>query len=394
MNALESTSPQSPKQSSKAVRKVLLVIGDITRKGGIERVVVILANAFVQILGYEVGVCSCFKRYDRLPYELDSRVRLHYIYDFSGAPMHKKAQASKLYKLYYRSVFERVLSYKICKLARDFDFLIDNDHIYLPPPLLRFSYFPRSIKIFHLPFSRPRARAKRFDSIVVLSSKQYDLWRRHYRRVEVIPNFTTEFAGKKECDSSAQVVLSVGRMAAGDQKGFMRLVDIWEIVQRGGEFASWKLCIVGDGEIKSELESKIAQKGLGSSIILKPFTKSIEREYASASIYAMSSHYEALPMVLLEATSMGLAPVAFDINTGPSDVIDSGENGYLVEDGDLEDFASKLCMLMRDEKLRISMGERSLQIVQDRFSQERVLGLWQALFQESIAESKHNKKQW
>lgn len=128
--------------------KVLFVIGDITRKGGIERVVVNLANAFVQILGYEVGVCSCFKRYDELPYVLDSRVRLSYIYEFSGAPMHQKAQKSKLYKLYYRNIFERVLSYKVCALARGFDFLIDNDHIYLPPPYCVLMPFQRQSKSF------------------------------------------------------------------------------------------------------------------------------------------------------------------------------------------------------------------------------------------------------
>lgn len=393
MNALESTSPQSPKQSSKAVRKILLVVEDITITGGIERVVANLANAFVRDLGYEVTICSCFKEYAASPYELDSAVRVEYVYEFARKPMFERAQRSKLYNLYYRNVFERVLSHKICKIARGFDVFIDNYNCYLPPAWLRPADFPISIKVFHHPFQRPRARAKRFRHIVVLSHKQLDLWRRHYSDVRVIPNALTALPPIQR-ERESRLVLSVGRMAAGDQKGFLRLVDIWEIVQCGGEFASWKLCIVGDGELKRELESKIAQKGLGSSIILKPFTKNIEREYASASIYAMSSHYEALPMVLLEAASMGLAPVAFDINTGPSDVIDSGENGYLVEDGDLEGFASKLCMLMRDEKLRISMGERSLQIVQDRFSQERVLGLWQALFQESIAESKHNKKQW
>ena len=55
-----------------------------------------------------------------------------------------------------------------------------------------------------------------------------------------------------------------------------------------------------------ELEEKIAQKGLESSIILKPFSKTIQEEYAKASIYAMTSYYEALPMVLLEAGSLGL----------------------------------------------------------------------------------------
>lgn len=358
--------------------KVLFVIGDITRKGGIERVVVNLANAFVQILGYEVGVCSCFKRYDAPSYALDSRVRLSYIYDYSGVPMHQKAQKSKLYKLYYRNIFERVLSHKVCALARGFDFLIDNDHIYLPPPLLRFNAFPKTIKVFHLPFSRPRSRAKSFDGIVVLSNKQYDLWRKHYKRVSVIPNFITEFASKKECDSSAQVVLSVGRMEEGDQKGFSRLIDIWEMVQCSGEFASWKLCVIGDGEIKCELEEKIAQKGLESSIILKPFSKTIQEEYAKASIYAMTSYYEALPMVLLEAGSIGLALIAFDVNTGPSDVIPCPKN--LIHDNDMQAYATRLKELMRSSSLREECGASVRERVEEQFSKSAVLQQWEELF--------------
>lgn len=194
----------------------------------------------------------------------------------------------------------------------------------------------------------------------------------------MIPNFITEFAGKKECDSSAQVVLSVGRMEEGDQKGFLRLVDIWEIVQRGGEFASWKLCIVGDGELKSELESKIAQKGLGSSITLKPFTTKIYEEYAKASIYAMSSYYEALPMVLLEAGSMGLALIAFDANTGPSDVIEPIKN--LIEDNDVQAYAMRLQELMHSSSLRQECGARVQQCVEEKFSKSAVLQQWEELF--------------
>lgn len=377
--------------------KILLVVEDITHGAGAERVVANLANAFVQELGHEVMICSCFREFATCPYELDSAVQVEYVYEFARKPMFDRAQKSKLYNLYYRNIFERVLSARICKLARGFDFFIDNDHCYLP--LFRSKHFPKTIKIFHFPFQRPRSRAKRFDHIVVLSSRQLDLWQRHYNDVRVIPNALTPLpeAPKRE----SKLVLSVGRMAAGDQKGFMRLIDIWEIVQRSGklsndklshgefsrgefsQFSQWKLCIVGDGEIKSALESKIAQKGLESSIILKPFTKSIEQEYAHAGIYAMSSHYEALPMVLLEAASTGLPLVAFDIDTGPSDVVDSGESGYLVEDGDLEGFASRLCELMCDESRRARFGAKARAIVQDRFSQQRVLGLWQELFAES-----------
>ena len=75
----------------------------------------------------------------------------------------------------------------------------------------------------------------------------------------------------------------------------------------------WQLIIVGDGVLKKELESKIKALNLQESVILKPFTKQIEKEYLSASIYAMSSHFEGFPMVLLESASYGLAPISFDI---------------------------------------------------------------------------------
>lgn len=196
--------------------------------------------------------------------------------------------------------------------------------------------------------------------------------------MEVIPNFITEFAGKRECDSSAQVVLSVGRMEEGDQKGFLRLIDIWEKVREDESLSAWKLCIIGDGEIKAEIESKIAQKDLGSSITLKPFTTKIYEEYAKASIYAMSSYYEALPMVLLEAGSMGLALIAFDVNTGPSDVIEPTKN--LIEDNDVQAYATRLQELMHSKSLRQECGARVQQCVEKKFSKGVVLQQWEELF--------------
>lgn len=71
-------------------------------------------------------------------------------------------------------------------------------------------------------------------------------------------------------------------------------------------FKEWQLIIVGDGILKKELESKIKALNLQESVILKPFTKQIEQEYLSASIYAMSSHFEGFGMVLVEAFSYGL----------------------------------------------------------------------------------------
>lgn len=138
----------------------------------------------------------------------------------------------------------------------------------------------------------------------------------------------------------------------------------------------WELAIIGSGSMQNELESKIAELGLQDTIKLKPFTSNIESEYLTASVYAMSSHFEALPMVLLESGSYGLPAVAFDIKTGPSDIIEHERSGYLVEDGDLQGFANRLLELMSDELKRASFGEAAAQRVAQRFSKQAILPLW------------------
>ena len=145
-------------------------------------------------------------------------------------------------------------------------------------------------------------------------------------------------------------------------------------------FKEWKLIIVGDGVLKKELESKIKALNLQESVILKPFTKQIEKEYLSASIYAMSSHFEGFGMVLAEASSYALPCVAFDVKTGPSDIIADEKSGFLVEDNDLQGYADKLMLLMRDENLRQNFGTKAKQVVSEKFSKEMVMKEWQGLF--------------
>lgn len=81
--------------------------------------------------------------------------------------------------------------------------------------------------------------------------------------------------------------------------------------------------------------------------------------YKSASIYAMTSRYEGLPMVLLEAQSYGLPIVSFDCKCGPKDIIDEGENGFIVDDGNITLLAVRMAELMNDRSLRIRMGEKA-----------------------------------
>lgn len=165
-------------------------------------------------------------------------------------------------------------------------------------------------------------------------------------------------------------------MALEDQKGFLRLIDIWKMVQKKEIYKDWTLTIVGDGELKKTIEQKIKAYELENSVILKPFTKEIEKEYLQASIYAMTSLYEGFPMVLVEVSSYGVPLVSFDINTGPSDIIENKKSGFLIEDGNFQEFADKICLLMDNENLRKQMGQNAKEKIQNEFSKEIIMQKW------------------
>ncbi|MGX3011055.1 glycosyltransferase [Helicobacter sp. 23-1044] len=228
-------------------------------------------------------------------------------------------------------------------------------------------------------------RIKNFDTLIILSKNELSIWQKYHKNVFVIPNFLPQIP-QKSTDSAQKVVLSAGRFSS--EKGFLRLIDIWHIVAQDKGFTDkeWRLIIVGDGPLKSELESKIKSLNLQDSIILKPFTKEIEREYLGASIYAMASHFEGFGMVLAEASSYALPCIAFDIATGPSDIITHNKSGYLVSDNDLEAYSKHLIALMSDESMRIAFGGEAKRLVGERFSKEVVMEKWEELLRK-FAES-------
>lgn len=98
----------------------------------------------------------------------------------------------------------------------------------------------------------------------------------------------------------------------------------------------------------------------------------------------MSSRYEGLPMVLLEAQSFGLPIVSFACKCGPKDIITDGENGFLVPEGSLLTLADRILRLMEEEELRKRMGMRAF-ARSKAFSEERIMRHWNDLFYELVS---------
>lgn len=375
-------------------KRILITLKDITEAGGGERVGVNLANAFAQDLGQKVQIVSFFRSQEKPCYALDSTLTCTYLCNA------KAKSKNPLITLLNKTLFRLIFSYRVHKLAQKSDIILANDGWFVPLFKDKTCFFKNSqnphkplyIRLWHL--NAPKKMRKKlalFDTLVIPSSKELSLWQRYHNFVRVIPNFLPQIPSLNTTYSQ-KVVLSVGRMDEGDQKGFLRLLDIWKILAQNKkfecEFQKWQLIIVGDGVLKKELESKIKALNLQESVILKPFTKQIEKEYLSASIYAMSSHFEGFGMVLAEASSYALPCIAFDIKAGPSDIIADEKSGFLVEDNDLQGYADKLMLLMRDENLRQNFGTKAKQVVSEKFSKEVVMKEWQGLFDEQNIEIK------
>ena len=353
------------------MKKIWILLRDLTETGGGERVCIQLANAWCD--HYQVHIWSFHQGNAQPMAPLDSRVKVSYLSQgFQRA-------ANPLRKAWNKSVLRWALSLKMCRLIRKGrpDIVFCNDGTFLP-----FFKSPQSkyVRLWHLRCPERKKRVfRRYDAMVVLSADQLARWKQYHPAVRVIPNFLSEIP-ENPPEKRSMTVLSVGRMENCDEKGFMRLLEIWSALQRRSPHPDWKLRVVGDGPFRPVLEKRVNSLGISDTVELGHFTLDIGAEYRAASLYAMASHREGFPMVLLESAAWGLPAVAFDIHSGPGDIIAEGENGFLVPDGQTELFVSRLLELMDDRQLRQRMGMAAQRRVMELFAQETVLRQWLALF--------------
>jgi glycosyltransferase involved in cell wall biosynthesis len=141
-----------------------------------------------------------------------------------------------------------------------------------------------------------------------------------------------------------KIVLSVGRLTT--QKNFITLVRAFKYVK---EKIDAKLVILGDGEEREKLEKEIRKLNLQNEILLPGFVENPYPYFKNSDIFVLSSHYEGLPTVLIEALAFGLPIVSTDCPTGPREILENGKYGLLVPVGNYKKMAEAIIAILNNE---------------------------------------------
>ena len=218
---------------------------------------------------------------------------------------------------------------------------------------------------------------KKLDRFVVLTDKDRELWT-ELDNVVTIPN-PSPFMPSAVSPLTEKRVIAVARYS--HEKGIDLLLEAWAQVEKRTK--DWRLEVFGDGDTTA-FNALIDKLGIDRRRCqLNGRTADIEQEYLKSSIAVCSSRFEGFGMVIIEAMACGLAVVSFDCPWGPQSIIKNGEDGFLVENGNIEKMADALVRLIEDDNKRNTFAKNAIQNVK-RFQIDRIAEQWRELFENVI----------
>ena len=362
--------------------------------GGVERVLTLKANYFAEHFGYDITIILTEGKDKPLFYPLSDRIKIVNL-DVNFEELWTCSFAKKVFVyLSKQRIFKKRLTAELMRIRPDITVSLLRREINFINDIKDGS---KKIGELHINRSNYRnfdksqsnwikelfakywmlnliSKLKCLDRLVVLTDKDKDSWV-ELNNVEVIPN-PLSFKATAISNQTEKRVIAVGRYC--HEKGYDLLLEAW--VKVHNTCPDWCLVIFGDGN-RTTYEHMLNELNIDTRCcILNGRTSDIQSEYAKSSLAVCSSRFEGFGLSVVEAMACGVPVVSFDCPWGPRSIISNGEDGTLVENGNVDQLAEHIISLISNKEKRKLFSENAQRNVQ-RFNIEAISHKWNTLFQ-------------
>ncbi|HET1085604.1 TPA: glycosyltransferase family 4 protein [Streptococcus pneumoniae] len=215
------------------------------------------------------------------------------------------------------------------------------------------------------------------DKIITLTQEDRKNYIRKYgiseNRIAYIYNWKENRLSNIPYNDESTKIVTVGRFDY--QKGYDYLIQVAKKVLAKMPDWTWEIYGSGKQDEVDKIRDLITENDLQDKLVIKGLEKNQDLIYGDKGIYVMTSRYEGLPLVLLEAQQYNLPIVGFRCPTGPSEIVEDGVNGYLIDCYDTDKMSEKLLELMKNDDLRQSFSDHAKDTM-DKFDKNKILNQW------------------
>lgn len=226
--------------------------------------------------------------------------------------------------------------------------------------------------------------AKYADHVITLTQRDKEEFEKrfpkHRGRIQVIYNWIDDNVLKKDASYNvdSKRIITVARFT--HVKGLDDLVEISKKVFEKHPDWHWDIYGTGDADYVKKIENLVDEYEVGENLHLMGQVSDLYDRYQNYSFFVLTSKWEGLPMVLLEAKGCKLPLISYDCPTGPAEIIRDQIDGYLVPAGDKEIIGEKICKLIEEKEVRLHFSQESYGNL-ELFSKEHILKKWMDLIE-------------
>lgn len=368
--------------------------------GGVERVISILANQFVK-MGHTVTIYSFNALLDKPCYPLKDSIKIKTLTDSMKIDTYRNAiyLINEFYNNEYDILFNHDSVSDTMNLIRNIKnhikakvITLHHGQIYLSYSSIKsishkFKYNnPRRITLLYFVYDRIKKyihhknNIKISDKYILLSDVfKQDVLNSHNRnKINRIynPLSYNGFMEPKDLSKKDNKVIMVGRLSEIDKRISYGL-KIWSAIESSKTYDNWSMDIIGDGPDKMLYENLIQSMNLKRVRLIGYDDPT--KYYKQAKILFLTSAFEGMPLVIMEASQFGCVPIVMNSFGSLSELIEHNKNGKIVTNNDMEEFTSATKELMDKDSQLHSLAENAI-VNSTRFLPDAIAQQWICLF--------------